>query len=128
MTAPERHWTVRRGPGHRTSPGLQDILDAEGGPTYRQVEYWVDKGWLKPDRNQSEGARILWSWPPREQRVAILMGRLFNAGLRPEVAAQVPENTYVWSGRPGRRMCRACRRGRSLAHYHATAAKARDAA
>lgn len=71
------------------SPGLAAILAAPGGPTYRQLEHYVRRGYLKPDVKPLGGERDPWSWSPAEARVAIDMGRLVNAGLRPAVAIQV---------------------------------------
>jgi hypothetical protein len=71
----------------KQSPGLEEILAAPGGPSYRNIEYWVDKGYLRP--NPMPGERVMWSWPPAEQRVAIAMGRLVTAGLRPDAAERV---------------------------------------
>ena len=71
------------------SPGLAEILNAPGGPSYRNIEYWVDKGYLRPDLAEIDGDRAMWSWPPAEQRVAIAMGRLVAAGLRPDAAERV---------------------------------------
>jgi len=71
------------------SPGLAEILNAPGGPSYRQIEYWVDKGYLRPEGAGNEGDRAMWSWPPAEQRVAVAMGRLVADGLRPDVAERI---------------------------------------
>ena len=69
------------------SPGLAEILNAPGGPSYRMIEYWVTKGYLRPE--PLPGERAMWSWPPEEQRVAIAMGRLVAVGLRPHLAERV---------------------------------------
>jgi len=71
------------------SPGLAEILAAPGGPSYRMIEYWVNKGYLRPEWAGNEGDRAMWSWPPEEQRVAIAMGRLVAVGLRPHLAERV---------------------------------------
>lgn len=81
--------------GART-PGLAAILEAPGGPTHRQVEEWVRRGFLRPSKDvtaepapEGQGRTAAVCWPPAEQRVAIAMGRLYAAGLRPEAAEKV---------------------------------------
>ena len=86
---PDRNRTTR-------APGMADILAARGGPTGRQVEEWIRLGLLRPTEAgpgdepvPGKGRRSRWVWPPSEARVAIAMGRLVAAGLRPPVAEVV---------------------------------------
>lgn len=76
-------------PTGRNTPGLARILAAPGGPKYRQLEYWVQLGHLRPERVRSDGRRELWRWPESEQEVAIRMARLAAAGLSLDVAEDV---------------------------------------
>lgn len=81
----------------RLTDGLAEILNAPGGPNARQLEEWVKAGYLRPvildagapatDTEPRRRARF--SWPPAEQRVAVAMGRLVAAGLRPSAAEGV---------------------------------------
>jgi hypothetical protein len=55
-------------------------------PTYRQLDHWCRVGYLRID---SPGSGYLRNWPATEQRVAELMGRLVDAGMRPGPAAEL---------------------------------------
>lgn len=73
---------------------LLDLLMIRAGVSYRQVDYWVRQGWIEPrfrsrkdDSQQDGGTGYVRDFEDHEQRVLIAMGRLVNAGLKPEVAA-----------------------------------------
>jgi hypothetical protein len=70
------------------SPGLAEILATEGGPSYRDLDYWVRKDYLQPEVAEND-LRSTWRWTPEEAKVAIAMARLVAAGLRPEAAEKV---------------------------------------
>jgi hypothetical protein len=60
------------------------------GITYKQLDWWATRGYLKPDR-QRPGALPTSgnprSWPPEELEIATRMGRLTAAGIPPPLAA-----------------------------------------
>ena len=61
----------------------------ELGISYRQLDYAVRAGYLKPERHwkgRSWGSGSPRVWPEEEIRVARLMGRLITAGLSLETA------------------------------------------
>jgi DNA-binding transcriptional MerR regulator len=63
---------------------LDEIL--KKGLTYRQLDHWTRRGWLRPQHDGGTGnARV---WPETELRIADLMRRLTRAGIAPEQAAQ----------------------------------------
>jgi hypothetical protein len=51
----------------------------------RQVGYWIDRGWLRPD---ARGTGNSYRWSDAEWRIAVVMSRLVVAGLSPEAAHQ----------------------------------------
>jgi hypothetical protein len=55
--------------------------------TYRQLEYWVAKGWIVPDGPQAQGHPRAFS--DSEYRVLAVMARLVKAGLPGVLAARV---------------------------------------
>jgi DNA-binding transcriptional MerR regulator len=56
------------------------------GLTYRQIDHWSRRGWLRPSAPGGTGnARV---WPQAELQIADLMRRLTRAGLAVEAAAQ----------------------------------------
>jgi hypothetical protein len=71
---------------------IHDVLK-RAGITYRQLDYWIGNGWIQPSREPSKrgsiGSGVPRIWPDDEIRVAIIMGRIVNAGLAPAVAAVV---------------------------------------
>jgi hypothetical protein len=68
-------------PNHLTT---EQMLTAGLSP--RQLEYWVGRGYLRPE-TASPGTGFPRRWPPTEQQIAHLMVRLTHAGLIPGVAA-----------------------------------------
>ena len=57
------------------------------GISYRQLDFWVRQGYLKPTHGGGSG--VPREWPEEEVRVAEAMARLVAAGFRPAVAAKV---------------------------------------
>jgi hypothetical protein len=53
------------------------------GLSYRQLDYWVSKGFLRPEVRwgDPEGKGHGRIWPPREVEIAARMARLLAAGL-----------------------------------------------
>lgn len=58
------------------------------GISYRQLDYWVRRNWLKPGNAQA-GSGMARLWPESELSVALLMGRMVVAGIPADVAHQV---------------------------------------
>jgi hypothetical protein len=56
--------------------------------SYRQIDYWVRRGWLRPD-DPRPGSGYGRDWSDDEVRVAERMARLVRAGLAPDVAARL---------------------------------------
>lgn len=56
------------------------------GLTYRQLDHWTRRGWLRPAHIGGTGNARVWS--AAELQIADLMRRLTRAGLTPEVAAK----------------------------------------
>lgn len=52
--------------------------------TYRQLDFWCSKGWLRPDQRGGSGHARTFSGD--EARVARTMARLVAAGLKPDTA------------------------------------------
>lgn len=63
---------------------LDEVL--KRGVTYRQMDHWARRGWLRPAHTGGTGnARV---WPQAELHIANLMRRLCAAGLKPDKAAR----------------------------------------
>lgn len=63
-------------------------LTGYDGPTYRQLDHWVRRGYLNPG-NANAGTGNSRQWPAGELAVARLMYRLTKAGLTLEAAYRV---------------------------------------
>ena len=57
------------------------------GITYRMLDYWTRKGWLRPYHDGGSGRDR--QWPATELQVAREMGLLVKAGLLPAAAHRV---------------------------------------
>ena len=69
-----------------------EALVARAGITYRQLDWWTRRGYLKPDHDwegRHSGTGTPREWMQEECRVAMAMGRLVQAGLRVDVAHRV---------------------------------------
>lgn len=84
-----------------------DLLLTRAGISYRQYDYWIRRGWLKPrfcTRGKSStaidhgGSGVSRDLAPGEEPIAILMGRLVNTGIRPETAAFAARNAEEHDG------------------------------
>lgn len=64
---------------------------AEAGITYRQLDYWVRLGHLKPDGSVHHGQR---EWSEAELEIAGRMGRLTAAGLPLAFAAAMARGAW----------------------------------
>lgn len=72
-----------------------DLIMIRAGISYRQLDYWVNKGWVEPryrhrngdpaDRGKSGYVR---DFTDHEAQVIVHMGRLTAAGVRPDAAAK----------------------------------------
>src|SRR5262245_42524592 len=72
---PHPHARPRRLSAHHQLPQGAAMTE----PTYRPLDHWVRRGYLKPEHAGGSGHPR--SWPPEEVRVAYLMTRLVTAGL-----------------------------------------------
>lgn len=68
-------------------PRLADEL-ADLGITYRQLDYWVRQGYLKP-RGGHPGTGFSRAFSDEERRIAVAMARCVRAGFTPVAAARV---------------------------------------
>jgi DNA-binding transcriptional MerR regulator len=58
------------------------------GITYRQLDYWVRRGWVRPEEPLPGQGRPR-EWPAAELNIARQMGLLIAAGFNAEAAHQV---------------------------------------
>lgn len=64
--------------------------------SYRQLDYWVRRGWLRPDQT-IPGPGNPREWTNDELDVAIRMGKLVRAGIAPDIAAAAArKGSEVW--------------------------------
>lgn len=68
-------------------------LDHELGITYRQLNHWVIRGYLRPDHARRTSG-IARTWPEAELEVARRMARLTAAGISPEVACKFARESW----------------------------------
>lgn len=69
------------------APPVLEVI-AETGATYRQLDYWVRSGYLRPDPALPGSGRFR-AWPDKEIVIAREMIRLTEAGLSVAKAAHV---------------------------------------
>jgi DNA-binding transcriptional MerR regulator len=67
------------------------------GATYRQLDYWIKLGYLKPD-NAKDGSGSQRTWNGTEVAVAHLMIRLLRVGFIPKKASEIARS--VVNGEP----------------------------
>lgn len=77
-------------------PSAQPLIDT-GLVTYRQLDLWVRRGYLKP-ANTTPGSGFRRDWSDGELLVAARMGRLVRAGLEVDVAANVARHAWPTLG------------------------------
>lgn len=70
------------------------------GATYRQVDFWVRRGYLRPDDAQP-GSGYARQWSDEELAVGARMARLVAAGLTPAVASKVARESGPVVVQPG---------------------------
>lgn len=64
---------------------------AEAGVSYRQLDYWVRAGWLRP-QGSGRGSGTSRKWPEAEREMAIAMGALVRYGVDPRLAFDLCSN------------------------------------
>lgn len=76
--------------------GIDDPVSARQmmatGATYRQIDHWTRSGWLSKsgeEESAAPGSGTRRAWTGREYRIASLMVRLINLGMRPRPAARM---------------------------------------
>lgn len=73
-------------PGDMTS---DEFLEACPGLTYRRLDHWTRKGYLRPRERPRDTSGYVRCWAPGEVPVAAVMMALTAAGFLPDTAAQV---------------------------------------
>lgn len=63
------------------------------GATFRRLDHWVRRGYLKPEGGDGSGRPRV--WPEREVQVAVAMVRYIEAGLTVQAAADAARNDGV---------------------------------
>jgi hypothetical protein len=64
------------------------MLAAVPGLTYRQLNTWTHKGWLRAHERQRKSSGSDFVWELGEDRIARTMVKLIRAGLTPAKAAE----------------------------------------
>lgn len=73
--------------------GVAELLAT--GITYRQSDFWVRQGYLRPERRKGRaGTGFARRWPSGELAVAARMARLVTAGIAPEAAAKFARESW----------------------------------
>jgi DNA-binding transcriptional MerR regulator len=65
------------------------LLDRTPGLTYRMLDHWVRKGYLRHDQRRKDSSGVAREFSGDEVRVAQTMTRLVLAGLKPATAEKV---------------------------------------
>lgn len=74
-----------------------DAVIRRTGATYRQLDHWCRRGYLKPGRRDygwGTGSGVPRVWPEPEIQVAVTMARLVRAGLTPAAAEKVARGEF----------------------------------
>lgn len=74
---------------------VAEILASLPGLTYRQLDHWLTKGYLRASGRQGR----LRTLSPREVRVLRLMFQLVDAGVSPEQAVKMARS-HIRTGEP----------------------------
>lgn len=69
------------------------------GISYRQLDHWTKRGYLRCDERIRETKGIVRRWSTAERDIAQLMDRLINAGLAVDAAAPISRE-MVETGMP----------------------------
>jgi hypothetical protein len=64
-------------------------------PSYRQLDHWTRRGWLRPDNGCTPGSGRPRRWSDAELRVADIISRLRLAGIEMETAVRVARHSGV---------------------------------
>lgn len=74
------------------------LLTRAGDISYRQLDYWVRKGYVQP-RTPAIGSGSRRDYGADEERVLKVMGRLVNTvGMEPRAAAQIARSATYEDG------------------------------
>lgn len=78
------------------NPQLMGSLELaqRAGVTYKQVDHWTKRRFLKPEPNPG-GTGHKRAFKPSEVRVTQIMATLVNAGIRPHVAAKAARSAIL---------------------------------
>jgi hypothetical protein len=57
--------------------------------SYRQLQYWASRGYLRPRQQTGQGSGHEFDWSAEEVATAQLMGQLVGHGFTPRLAARV---------------------------------------
>ena len=68
---------------HCDGHGWQEILEANPGPTYRQLDFWTRAGYLQPCQHVVRGTGNSRHWPVDQADLASRMHDLTNMGFAP---------------------------------------------
>jgi hypothetical protein len=71
-------------PARLSSTPFSDLID-DGRLTYRQLDHWTKRGWLRAEQ-PGQGSGYHRTWSREERAVAMLMLRFTDAGLRHQAA------------------------------------------
>lgn len=88
MTAEDRATRAWASGSSARQPTPLEVVLEEAGVSYRQLDYWVRRGYLRPE-DALPGSGHSRAWSAHEIAVAREMKRLCDAGLSAELAARV---------------------------------------
>lgn len=84
---------ITEGDGEVSEALVSADIAWEAGITYRMLDHWVRRGYLRPGHVQRKkgkaGSGSPRIWPQAEREAARVMGRLTRAGLKVEAAHRV---------------------------------------
>lgn len=80
-------------------PACSRHLESELGITYRQLDYWTRRGYLRPERRANSrghgpASGVNRVWPADEVEIVRRMERLTRAGVVPAVAAVYARDSW----------------------------------
>jgi DNA-binding transcriptional MerR regulator len=71
---------------------------ALAGVSYRQVNHWQRRGWVRAEHPNGDGSGRPYLMTDEEVRLLVLMGRLVRAGFTPERAAGLVRGSLGLNG------------------------------
>jgi hypothetical protein len=80
---------IRRGIVARPREITSEAVTAAAGISYRQLDHWTRRGYLRPAADTGNGPGHCREWSSTERAVACLMAALVRAGLEPQAAALI---------------------------------------